>query len=127
MCMILTMPGIGSSTLERVQGHSRGELAAAHREAQTVAGHGIDEARGVAGKQQAWHTARRRLDAQRSEAHRTRDRARVSETARESRVRTQRVEEQLHGLLQRAAVGSDDTRVDETTWKRRNADVSIVP
>ncbi len=47
-----------STMLERVQGHARGQFAAAHCEAQTIAGHGIDEARGVAGQQQAWHTAR---------------------------------------------------------------------
>ena len=50
--------GVVAAMLERVQGHARGQLAAAHSEAQAIAGHGIDEARGVAGQQQPGHAAR---------------------------------------------------------------------
>ena len=61
-------PGI----LERGERRVGGELGAAHREAQAVAGHRIDEAGGVAGEEQTGHAGRTGVDRERAEDGRVR-------------------------------------------------------
>ncbi len=62
---------------ERVEGGGGGELAAADREAQSVAGHRIDEAGGVAGEQQTVDRRGRDVDRERPEHDRRGDEARA--------------------------------------------------
>ena len=68
-----SMPAI----LERGERRVGGELGAAHREAQAVAGHRIDEAGGVAGEQQPGHAGRAGVDRERAEDRRRGDAARA--------------------------------------------------
>ena len=58
---------VDARILERGERHVGGELGAAQREAQPVAGHRIDEAGGVAGQEQAGHAGRAGVDGERAE------------------------------------------------------------
>ena len=70
--------------LQRLERRFARQLAASEREAQAVAGHGIDEPGSIAGEQQPVD-GRRRVDGERPEHRRARDSARVRETVAKER------------------------------------------
>ena len=59
---------IRPTVLERGERRLRGQLAAAQREAQPVAGHRIDEPRGITGEEQSGAPPPACLDGERAEA-----------------------------------------------------------
>src|SRR5207248_749411 len=74
------------AVLERFERGGRRELTAANREAQAVAGHRIDEARGVAGEQQSRNTAALGVDGKRTENRRRIDQTRVRKALPQQRI-----------------------------------------
>ena len=77
------------AVLERLERRLGGELAAAHREPQAVAGHRIDEAGRVAGEQQPVDGARRRRRPPADRARRARRRARAGKPLAQHRIARQ--------------------------------------
>ena len=113
-------PGI----LERGERRVGGELGAAHREAQAVAGHRIDEAGGVAGEQQAGHAGRAGVDGERAEDRRRGDPARARGTRAEHGVRGDVPLEQPRRIREALARRRDQADVGQAgVAERRDADV----
>jgi len=111
---------------ERVERGGCRQRAAVDRESQAVAGHGIDEACGVAGEQQAVDGGGPDIDGERTEHHRRRDEPRVREPIAKQRIARELAHQQRRGIAQIAVGGVrrlDEAHVSRPARHRRDPDV----
>ena len=118
----------GPSVFERLQRRRRGKLAALDREAQTIAGHRIDESGGVTCEEQPLDRRARRLHRQRTEDHGRCDEPRVRKAIAKLRGSRPARASGARRIRERRIAGSrrpHQAHIRQATRHRRHADVAV--
>ena len=119
----------GDAGRELAQRRFRGELAAAHREPHSVAGHRVDESRGIAGQQQTRIANRLAVHRERTERRDFGDLPRAHEAGGQQRIAAHRQMNNrvgVHALRAEYVLQlAHDADVHDVAGKRRDADVAV--